>query len=171
MARSGSKPRQAPDLTKAVAAVHRPSRRSRPEEQAPPITTELLLAAGDARSRRSYFDHDDSQRPLRKGGKPVRLVLAPGATLHDYRTPEGRRTHRAMITVPPKLRALIAELSGRRVGDDFPMTTALIALADYAAAALIREQKMLVVSAAEDPDADRRQAVRRHLRRIAPRWE
>lgn len=171
MTRTRAKPRKAPDLTKAVAAVHRPTRRSRPEEQAPPISAELLLAAGDAQTRRSYFDHDDAQRPLRKGGKPVRLVLAPGATLHDYRTPEGRRTHRAMITVPPKLRALIAELSGQKAGEDFPMSTALIALADYAAAALIREQKMLVVSAAEDPEAERRHAVRRHLRRIAPRWE
>lgn len=71
-----------------------------------------------------------------------------------------------MVTLPPMLRQSIREIFGAVDGEDFPFTTALIALADYGAMALKRDDKMLVVSPAEDPQAEERKQVRTLIRRV-----
>lgn len=126
----------------------------------------LLLAAGDQPGRSTFFDLDDSNAPRSKAGRKVHLVLERGAALPDYRTRQGKRNHRSMVTLPPMLRHSIQEIFGAADGEDFPFTTALIALADYGAMALKRDDKMLVVSPAEDPQAEERKQIRTLIRRV-----
>ncbi|MDG9843081.1 MULTISPECIES: hypothetical protein [unclassified Stenotrophomonas] len=126
----------------------------------------LLLAAGDQPGRSTFFGLDDSSAPRLKAGRKVHLVLERGAALPDYRTRQGKRNHRSMVTLPPMLRQSIQEIFGAADGEDFPFTTALIALADYGAMALKRDDKMLVVSPAEDPQAEERKLVRTLIRRV-----
>lgn len=126
----------------------------------------LLLAAGDQPGRSTFFDLDDSNAPRSKAGRKVRLVLERGAALPDYRTRQGKRNNRSMVTLPPMLRRSIQEIFGAADGEDFPFTTALIALADYGAMALKRDDKMLIVSPAEDPQAEERKQVRTLIRRV-----
>lgn len=125
----------------------------------------LLLAAGDSPERDTFFDLDDSGKPRRRTfGKPVYLVMERGVALPDYRTREGKRNHRSMITLPPKLREQVREPFGVADGDAFPFTTALIALADYGAMVLKRDKKLLVVSPPDDEQAEDRKEVRKLVR-------
>jgi len=129
----------------------------------------LLLGPGDDPQRKSYFDHDDSQKAGKVGRKKVHMVLPRNATLPDYRKREdGLRQHRTMVTIPPKLRANVAALFGfddvALAGSEVAMTTAIVALADYAAAHLKAENKLLVVGAPHDPLAAERKQARMALR-------
>lgn len=128
------------DLSAAVARVHR----------APAVEPELLLAAGDAPNRETFFDHDDAHAPVVLDSKPVYVTLTKKATLPDYRDEKGRRAHRTVFTIPPKVRENICAAFGVDSSDDVAVSTALIALADYAAMALRRDGKRLVVHGAHD---------------------
>jgi len=133
------------------------------------LPEQLLLGPGDDPKRQSYFDFDDSKAAGNVGGRKVHMVLPRSVTLHDYRKREdGRRQHRTMVTIPPKLRANVAALFGfddvALGGTEVALTTAIVALADYAAAQLKAEDKLLVVSAPSDPFAAERKRARMALR-------
>lgn len=163
------------DLTAAVAKVHSPVK---PRVKKTEMTSvsyakgrlaetpdALLLAAGDDPQREHFFDLDDTSKPRRRTfGKPVHLVLERGAALPDYRTRDGKRNHRTLITIPPKMREVIQEAFGASDGEDFPMATALIALADYGAMVLKREKRLLTVSPADDEQAEERKEIRKLVR-------
>ena len=142
------------DLSAAVAQVHERAPKPKAEtEELADVSDQLLLAPGDEPDRTSFFDHQ-----VRKGQAGVKL--GHGVALPDYRTRTGKRTHRSMITVPPSLRKRIQVLAPGQ-----PWTTALIALADFAAAQLARSNKTLVVKVAQDTDAEDRFNVRKLLRK------
>ncbi len=136
---------------RAVAQVHVQPRKPHDAGALEQIPEHLLLAAGDDPERQSYFDFK-----VEHGEAGV--ALGRGVALADYRTREGKRTHRSMITVPPSLHDRIARLAPGQ-----PWSTALIALADYAALHLVEEGKTLHVAAAEDEDRDARRRARRLL--------
>jgi hypothetical protein len=156
------------DLSAAVAQVHRKRGTANPEgvgaADVNSIEDWMLLAAGDDPKRKTFFDHDDSQRPMTRHGKKVHLILGPKAALPDYRTRDGQRAQRSMITIPPKLRENIQECFGVESQSDFPLTTAIIALADYAAFVLKRDKVCLQVDAAEDRFAKERKAAKKTIR-------
>lgn len=134
------------------------------------IPEHILLGPGDYPERKSYFDYDDSQRAGTVGGKRVHMVMPRSVTLHDYRRREdGLRHHRAMVTIPPKLRENIAKLFGYEdsedAGREVALTTAMVALADYAAATLIKEKSLLIVSSPADEHAEERKAARVAVRK------
>jgi len=130
--------RRLPDLDTALDVIHQPGHRSEKW-----VNVELRSAPepGDDEWRQSYFDLDVQKR---KGSEP-QLHLHRTARLRDYRTLEGVRTNRSMITVPPRLKVTIQELL-----DDpgQPWTTGLIALAEFGAQVLRSEQSVLVVTRA-----------------------
>lgn len=130
--------RRLPDLDTALDVIHQPGHRSEKW-----VNVELRSAPkpGDHECRQSYFDLDVLSR---KGSKP-QLQLHRTARLRDYRTAEGVRTNRSMITVPPRLRDTIQELL---YDPGEPWTTGLIALAEYGAKVLRSEQTVLVVTKA-----------------------
>lgn len=133
------------------------------------IPDHILLGPGDYPDRKSYFDYDDRQKAGTVGGKRVHMVMPRSVTLHDYRRREdGLRHHRAMVTIPPKLRENIAKLFGYEdsedAGREVALTTAMVALADYAAATLIKQKTLLIVSSPADEHADERKAARVALR-------
>lgn len=135
------------------------------------IPEHLLLGPGDYPERKSYFDYDDSQKAGSVGGKRVHMVMPRSVTLHDYRRKEdGLRHHRAMVTIPPKLRENIAKLFGfddsEDAGTEVALTTAMVALADYAAASLIKDKTLLIVSSPEDEHAEDRKAARVAVRNL-----
>lgn len=134
------------------------------------IPDHILLGPGDYPNRKSYFDYDDTQKAGNVGGKRVHMVMPRSVTLHDYRRREdGLRHHRAMVTIPPKLRENIARLFGYEdsedAGREVALTTAMVALADYAASTLIKDKTLLVVSAPEDDFAEERKAARVAVRK------
>ncbi len=112
--------RKVPNLATALDVIHQPGHCSKKR-----VNFELRSAPepGDHECRQSYFDLDVQNR---KGSEP-QLQLHRTARLRDYRTPDGVRTNRSMITVPPRLRATIEELLE---DPDQPWTTGLIALAE-----------------------------------------
>lgn len=154
------------DLSKAVKKVHARPKRAKTEEEVDLSTypEHLFLAAGDAAGRDTYFDFNDTGAPVQGKDGQVYVVMAPRAMLADYRTKEGKRAHRSMITIPPKLRESLREAFGVSKDEDFALTTALVALADYGAMVLKRDQKCLYVEPAEDPYAEERKVVRRAAR-------
>lgn len=150
------------NLSAAVKQVH-----NRGRGDVEQISERLLLGPGDELGRSSYFDHNERKSPIQSGGKRVHMVMRPKAALYDYRTREGKRTHRSMITVPPKLRENIRACFGAADDSDVPMTTAIIALADYAAMLLLRDKQCLIVEAAEDRFSEERKAARKAIRKAA----
>ncbi|WP_241696408.1 hypothetical protein [Stenotrophomonas sp. SAM-B] len=135
------------------------------------IPEHLLLGAGDYPERKPYFDYDDSQKAGKVGGKRVHMVMPRSVTLHDYRRREdGLRHHRAMVTIPPKLRENIAKLFGfddsEDAGTEVALTTAMVALADYAAASLFKDKTLLIVSSPEDEHSEDRKAARVAVRSL-----
>lgn len=134
------------------------------------IPEHILLGPGDYPERKSYFDYDDRQRAGTVAGKRINMVMPRSVTLHDYRKREdGLRHHRAMVTIPPKLRENIAKLFGYEdsedAGREVALTTAMVALADYAAATLIKSKTLLVVSSPADEHAEERKAARVAVRK------
>lgn len=151
------------DLSAAVAVVH-PHRLKEVEPLDPEgVDRLLLLAAGDHPDRASFFDHDEKKAPYEKDGQRVLLTMDRKALNYDYRDLENRREHRSMITIPPKLRENIVALCGEASKDDVLMTTALVALADYAAMILKRDGKRLHVCPATDGRAEERRKLRRQI--------
>jgi len=154
------------DLTAAAKVVHAkpkaPKKRSAMDPAA--IPDHLLVAAGDAPGRASFFEHDDTQKAMTRQGRKVFMVLGAKAALPDYRTRENARTHRSMITVPPKVRESICELFGVDSSDEVAWSTALIALADYGAMALRRDKKCLQVEPAADPLVEERKEAKKAIR-------
>lgn len=155
------------DLSKAVKKIHsRP--KPAPKDEDVDLSTypaHLFLGAGDAPGRDTYFDFNDTGAPVQGKHGQVYVVMAPKAVLTDYRDAEGNRAHRSMITIPPKLRESLREAFGAKTDDEFSLTTALVALADYGAMVLKRDQKCLYVEPAEDPYAEERKMVRRAARK------
>lgn len=130
--------RKVPDLGAALDVIHQPGHRSEKR-----VNVELRSAPepGDYECRQSYFDLDVRSR---KGAEP-QLQLHRMARLRDYRTADGVRTNRSMITVPPRLKATIQELLE---DPDQPWTTGLIALAEFGAQVLRSERRVLKVTKA-----------------------
>lgn len=137
--------RKVPNLDTALCVIHQGRHHS---EKRVNVERRSAPDLGDHECRQSYFDLED--RP-RQGGEAL-LQLHRTARLRDYRTPDGVRTNRSMITVPPRLRDTIQEFL-----DDpsEPWTTGLIALAEFGAQVLRSEQTVLVVTKARHMgDAD-----------------
>jgi hypothetical protein len=154
------------DLSKAVQAVHQRAKQETQDakEDVSAIPEHLLLYAGDAAGRTSFFEHTELvQNPNSK----THVWLMPKVTLPDYRRKNGKRTNRTMVTIPPGVKANIRACFGADTDEDFPMCTALIALADYAAMSLKRDGKTLVVDVPKDPLARERKAARMKIRRRA----
>ncbi|AYZ72512.1 hypothetical protein EGY09_11905 [Stenotrophomonas maltophilia] len=154
-------------------ATHTKPRRASKADSLPVarIPEHLLLGPGDYPERKSYFDYDDSQKAGSVGGKRVHMVMPRSVTLHDYRRRgDGLRHHRAMVTIPPKLRENIAKLFGfddsEDAGSEVALTTAMVALADYAAASLIEDKTLLIVSSPVDEHAEDRKAARVAVRNL-----
>lgn len=131
------------------------------------------LSAGDEPKRPAYFEFEDLEKPLRnhRTGKKCYLVLGiPGEpelrpTLHDYRTPHGKRTSRMMMTVPPKLKEQLRALHGTEHDSEAPIAVSIVALASYAAQLLIEEKRGVVVKAWLDPRKAQRSQLRQALKR------
>lgn len=134
--------RKVPDLGAALDVIHQSGHRNEKR-----VNVELRSAPqpGEHECRQSYFGLDVQKR---KGSEP-HLQIHRTARLRDYRTPDGVRTNRSMITVPPRLKDTIQELL-----DDpgLPWTTGLIALAEFGAQVLRSEQSVLVVTSARSAD-------------------
>lgn len=152
------------DLSNAAKVVHaKPERTYAPlidldqfsEEQ----LAELMVAAGDAPGRRTYFDYSE-ERPYLRDGQRVHLEVGRDSTMFDYRDELGARTERTMVTVPPKLREQIQDVTG----EDQPiLTTALIALASWACQELKKSKRRLVVTTATDDLDPVRKQVRKAI--------
>lgn len=153
------------DLSAAVATVHNHRLPVPLEEEIDPT---LLVAAGDAPDRDSYFDHDETRLPFEKDGVVVHLTMGQRALLFDYRTLDSRRANRALMTIPPKVRDNIRTLYGLAEDDDYLITTTLVALADYAAMMLLRDGKRLHISPAPDAREEERRDIRKKIARANP---
>jgi hypothetical protein len=80
--------------------------------------------------------------------------------MFDYRDEQGARVARTMVTVPPKLRQQIQEVTG----EEQPIvTTAMIALASWACQELKKSKRRLVVTTAADGLDPMRKQVRKAL--------
>lgn len=115
---------------------------------------ELMVAAGDSPGRKTYFDYNE-EKPCISGGQKVHLEVGRGSQMFDYRDERGIRIERTMVTVPPKLREQIQDVTG----EEKPIvTTALVALASWACQELKESKRRLVVTmASDDLDAVRKQ--------------
>ncbi len=152
------------DLFKAAKVVH-----AKPERTYAPLIdldqfseeelAELLVAAGDAPGRKTYFDYSE-EKPFARSGKKVHLEVGRGSQMFDYRDVHGARTERTMVTVPPKLRRQIQDLTA----EESPViTTAIIALASWACQELKRSKRRLVVATAIDDLDPLRKQVRKAI--------
>ena len=150
------------DLTAAAKVVHsKPQREYAPlidlEQFSEEELAELLIAAGDAPGRKTYFDYSEEQ-PFSRSGKRVYLEVGRGSQMFDYRDAQGVRTERTMVTVPPKLREQLQDLTG----EESPVTsTAIIALASWACQELKKSKRRLVVATATDYKDPLRKQVRK----------
>lgn len=115
---------------------------------------ELMVAAGDAPGRKTYFDFEE-EAPYTRSGQRIYLEVGRDSTMFDYRDENGTRVERTMVTVPPKLREQIQDVTG----EEQPIvTTAIIALASWACQELKKSKRRLVVTtAADDLDPVRKQ--------------
>lgn len=155
------------DLTAAVAQLHRTQRNplTKGKHNDPSwIEDHLLLAAGDAPERDSFFDYERGEATT-KNGRTVHVSLGRDVELPDYRSRDYQRTNRSMITIPPGVRANIRKAFGATTDAEFPSTVALVALADWAARFLQEQDMRIMVSGAEDRLAGLRKLARKDLRR------
>lgn len=160
------------DLSAAVKAVHSGTKRTatrvgvQADIDLAKVDPQLLLAAGDLPTRKAFWDFD-VEKPFTRDGRKVHLDIGRQARIPDYMTRDGKRTQRSMITIPPKLREQIRILFGVDRDEDALGTTAIIALASWAAERLVAENKRLVVNASShDPHADQRKQVRRAINQL-----
>jgi hypothetical protein len=120
---------------------------------------ELMVAAGDSPRRKTYFDYNE-EKPYVRVGRKVHLEVGRDSTMFDYRDEQGARVARTMVTVPPKLRQQIQEVTG----EEQPIvTTAMIALASWACQELKKSKRRLVVTTAADGLDPMRKQVRKAL--------
>lgn len=152
------------DLSTAAKVVH-----AKPERTYAPLIdldqfseqqlAELMVAAGDAPGRKTYFDFQE-ERPYLRDGQRVHLEVGRDSTMFDYRDENGARVERTMVTVPPKLREQIQDVTG----EEQPiLTTALIALASWACQELKKSKRRLVVTTATDDLDPMRRQVRKAI--------
>lgn len=150
------------NLAAAAKVVH-----SKPKREYAPLIdlrqfseedlAELMVAAGDAPGRKTYFDFSE-ETPYTRSGQRIYLEVGRDSTMFDYRDENGTRVERTMVTVPPKLREQIQDVTG----EEQPIvTTAIIALASWACQELKKSKRRLVVTTATD-DLD---PVRRQVRK------
>lgn len=146
------------DLSEVAPILHAPmpsAEPKKPAEPAGPAIADLLgVAAGDAVGRRAYFDTEMSAT---SSPDAPTLILA-GATVMDYRTPDGRHTHAFRMTLPPSTARRIARACGGHAPTSMP--AALIALAELGLATLAERGQCLTVRSAPDPLATQRRAAR-----------
>ena len=128
------------------------------------IPDRLLVSAGDAEQRETYFDHDDDHLPIVMKGRAVHIVLGERVNLPDYRDRDNRHVHRVFLIVPPKLRENIRGCFGVETNSDYPITKSIVALADYGAMVLKRDGKRLHVEQANDDFEKDRKAARKKIR-------
>ncbi len=120
---------------------------------------ELMVAAGDAPERKTYFDFQE-ERPYVRDGQKVHLEVSRDSQMFDYRDENGGRVERTMVTLPPKLREQIQEVTG----EEQPIvTTAIIALASWACQELKKTKRRLVVTTATDDLDPVRKQVRKAI--------
>ncbi len=120
---------------------------------------ELMVAAGDAAGRKTYFDYSE-ETPYTRSGQRVYLEVGRDSTMFDYRDENGARVERTMVTVPPKLREQIQDVTG----EEQPIaTTAIIALASWACQELKKSKRRLVVTTATDDLDPVRKQVRKAI--------
>ena len=160
-------PKKAPvrkNLAAAAKVVH-----SKPEREYAPLIdlgqfseqklAELMVAAGDAAGRKTYFDYSEEQ-PYTRSGQRIHLEVGRDSTMFDYRDERGTRIERTMVTLPPKLREQIQDITG----EEQPIvTTAIIALASWACQELKKSKRRLVVTTATDELDPVRKQVRKAL--------
>lgn len=165
--------RKMKDLSAALSVVHQSRHESVMYESLEDVLPRDKLAAGDEPERKTYFQFEEGALSRRNGqtGRRVHLLLGtPGdlaskPSLHDYRTDQGKRSNRMMMTVPPKLREQLRKLTGAEFDYEVPIATSIIALASYAAQRLIDERKCLTVKAWEDDRKSQRQLYRRVVKK------
>ncbi|WP_313318652.1 hypothetical protein [Stenotrophomonas sp.] len=160
-------PKKAPvrkNLAAAAKVVH-----SKPEREYAPLIdlgqfseeelAELMVAAGDAAGRKTYFDYTE-ETPYTRSGQKIYLEVGRDSTMFDYRDESGGRVERTMVTVPPKLREQIQDVTG----EEQPIvTTAIIALASWACQELKKSKRRLVVTTATDDLDPVRKQVRKAI--------
>lgn len=160
-------PKKAPvrkNLAAAAKVVH-----SKPEREYAPLIdlgqfseeelAELMVAAGDAAGRKTYFDYTE-ETPYTRSGQKIYLEVGRDSTMFDYRDESGGRVERTMVTVPPKLREQILDVTGQ---DQPILTTSIIALASWACQELKKSKRRLVVTTASDDLDPVRKQVRKAL--------
>ncbi len=119
----------------------------------------LMVAAGDAPGRKTYFDYSE-EAPYTRSGHRIYLEVGRDSTMFDYRDENGTRVERTMVTVPPKLREQIQDVTG----EEQPIvTTAIIALASWACQELKKSKRRLVVTTATDDLDPVRKQVRKAI--------
>ncbi|MBA0446135.1 hypothetical protein D7Y61_02145 [Stenotrophomonas maltophilia] len=161
------------DLSAALTVVHQSRHDAVMHERLEDVLPGDKVAAGDEPARKTYFQFEEGTVSRRNAhtGKRIHLVLGtPGdlvskPSLHDYRTDEGKRANRMMMTVPPKLREQLRKLTGAEFDYEVPIATSIIALASYVAQKLVDERKCLTVKAWEDERKTQRQLYRRVVKK------
>ncbi|MBD8636629.1 hypothetical protein [Stenotrophomonas sp. CFBP 13725] len=152
------------NLAAAAKVVH-----SKPEREYAPLIdlgqfseeelAELMVAAGDAPARKTYFDYSE-EAPYTRSGQRIYLEVGRDSTMFDYRDENGTRVERTMVTVPPKLREQLQEITG----EEQPIvTTSIIALASWACQELKKTKRRLVVTTATDDLDPVRKQVRKAI--------
>ncbi|MCO7473051.1 hypothetical protein [Stenotrophomonas maltophilia] len=155
-------------LAKAAKVVH-----AKPERTYAPLVNlgqfseeelaDLMVGAGDAPRRKTYFDIEE-RAPFSKDGSKVYLEMTKTATMFDYRALDARRANRTMLTVPPKLREQLRDVMGKGEEEgDYLLTTSIIALATWACQELKRSKRRIVVSGAVDDLEPVRKQVRKAI--------
>lgn len=161
------------DLSVALSVVHQSKHDAVMHESLEDVLPQDKLGAGDEPGRKTYFQFSEGAVSRRNAhsGKRIHLALGiPGdlvskPSLHDYRTDEGKRANRMMMTVPPKLREQLRNLTGAEFDCEVPIATSIIALASYAAQKLVDERKCLTVKAWNDERKSQRQLYRRVVKK------
>lgn len=161
------------DLSAALTVVHQSRHEAVIHESLEDVLPSDKVGVGDEPGRKTYFQFEEGtlSRRNKQTGRRVHLLLGmPGdlaskPSLHDYRTDEGKRANRMMMTVPPKLREQLRRLTGSEFDYEVPIATSIIALASYAAERLVDERKCLTVKAWEDERKSQRQLYRRVVKK------
>lgn len=165
------------DLSAALNVVHQSRHEAVIHESLENLLPSDTVGVGDEPGRNTYFQFEEGTVSRRNAqtGRRIHLVLGtPGdlvskPSLHDYRTDEGKRANRMMMTVPPKLREQLRKLTGAEFDYEVPIATSIIALASYAAQRLMDERKCLTVKAWEDERKSQRQLYRRVVKKRSGR--
>lgn len=152
------------DLSSVVNQVHRKPKKMLGNVDIALIPKDLRIAAGDAEERKTFFDFAEIPTSKNHLGNIVYLHLMKSAKCPDYRNEMNKRINRTYITIPLKVRENILEAFGVTSDDECTLTTAIVALAEYAASVLKRDNKMLVVNSAVDPQKVERALVKRAIR-------